>query len=93
MVAPGQKGAQRVALFQRMRETGSPLPRSRLEIPRRVAVDQPAKKLHASAMERLLGHSWPGGVRELEHVLERGYILAEDRAEIAAAEIRFGSGR
>jgi DNA-binding NtrC family response regulator len=60
---------------------------------RRFAVDQPAKKLHASAMERLLGHSWPGGVRELEHVLERGYILAEDRAEIAAAEIRFGSGR
>jgi hypothetical protein len=26
-------------------------------------------------------------------VLERGYILAEDRAEIAAVEIRFGSGR
>ena len=31
--------------------------------------------------------------RELEHVLERGYILSEDRAEITAAEIRFGSGR
>jgi DNA-binding NtrC family response regulator len=59
---------------------------------RRFAVDQPAKKLHASGMEKLLAHTWPGGVRELEHVLERGYILAEDRAEISAAEIRFGSG-
>jgi DNA-binding NtrC family response regulator len=59
---------------------------------RRFAVDQPVKKLHASGMEKLLVHSWPGGVRELEHVLERGYILAEERAEIAAAEIRFGSG-
>jgi DNA-binding NtrC family response regulator len=60
---------------------------------RRFATDQPAKKLHPSGMERLLAHSWPGGVRELEHVLERGYILAEDRAEISSAEIRFGSGR
>jgi DNA-binding NtrC family response regulator len=60
---------------------------------RRFAVDQPAKKLHAAGMERLLAYSWPGGVRELEHVLERGYILAEDRAEIGSAEIRFGSGR
>jgi DNA-binding NtrC family response regulator len=59
---------------------------------RRFAVDQPVKKLHASAMEKLLAHTWPGGVRELEHVLERGYILAEDQGEIAAAEIRFGSG-
>jgi transcriptional regulator with GAF, ATPase, and Fis domain len=59
---------------------------------RRFAVDQPVKKLHASGMEKLLAHTWPGGVRELEHVLERGYILAEDQGEIAAAEIRFGSG-
>jgi DNA-binding NtrC family response regulator len=60
---------------------------------RRFATDQPAKRLHPSGMDKLLGHTWPGGVRELEHVLERGYILAEDRAEILPAEIRFGSGR
>lgn len=60
---------------------------------RRLAVDQPAKALSARALERLESHDWPGGVRELEHVLERGYILAEERSEIAAAEIRFGSGR
>jgi len=59
---------------------------------RRFAVDQPAKKLHSTGLEKLLAHTWPGGVRELEHVLERGYILAEDRAEISATEIRFGSG-
>jgi DNA-binding NtrC family response regulator len=60
---------------------------------RRFAVDQPAKKLHSTGLEKLLAHTWPGGVRELEHVLERGYILAEDRGEISATEIRFGSGR
>jgi DNA-binding NtrC family response regulator len=60
---------------------------------RRFAVDQPAKRLHGAALERLMAHTWPGGVRELEHVLERGYILAEDRGEIAVEEIRFGSGR
>jgi DNA-binding NtrC family response regulator len=59
---------------------------------RRFAVDQPAKKLHSTGLEKLLAHTWPGGVRELEHVLERGYILAEDRAEISATDIRFGSG-
>ena len=59
---------------------------------RRLAVDQPAKSLHASGMHKLMEHSWPGGVRELEHVLERGYIFAEDRAEITSEEIRFGSG-
>ena len=60
---------------------------------RRLAIDQPVKGLHAAALERLMGNPWPGGVRELEHVLERGYILAEERPEITTAELRFGSGR
>jgi DNA-binding NtrC family response regulator len=60
---------------------------------RRLAIDQPVKGLHAAALQRLMGHPWPGGVRELEHVLERGYILAEERPEITTAELRFGSGR
>jgi DNA-binding NtrC family response regulator len=60
---------------------------------RRIASGQPAKRLSSSGLERLMAHSWPGGVRELEHVLERGYILAEERPEITASEIRFGSGR
>jgi DNA-binding NtrC family response regulator len=53
-------------------------------------LEGPAKQLHPQAMERLMSHHWPGNVRELEHVIERGYILAEDRAEICPAEIEFG---
>jgi DNA-binding NtrC family response regulator len=60
---------------------------------RRIASGQPAKRLNAAGLERLMAHSWPGGVRELDHVLERGYILAEERLEITPSEIRFGSGR
>ncbi len=58
-----------------------------------LAVDEPAKALHPAALERLFDHNWPGGVRELQHVVERAYILAEDRAEIGVREIRFGSAR
>ncbi|HWZ12750.1 MAG TPA: sigma-54 dependent transcriptional regulator [Acidobacteriaceae bacterium] len=59
----------------------------------RMAADSPAKKLSGAALQRLLKHSWPGNVRELQNVLERAYILAEDRAEIEAEEIRFGQGQ
>jgi DNA-binding NtrC family response regulator len=49
----------------------------------------PRKRLTAEAMAKLHEHSWPGNVRELMHVLERGAILAGDRMEIGAEEIRF----
>lgn len=32
----------------------------------------------ARAMRALLHHSWPGNIRELENLLERGIILAQD---------------
>ena len=50
--------------------------------------DAPRKRVSAGAMTRLREHTWPGNVRELMHVLERGAILAEDRAEIGLEEIR-----
>ncbi|HZD50689.1 MAG TPA: sigma-54 dependent transcriptional regulator [Silvibacterium sp.] len=50
----------------------------------------PAKSLSDSAMTRLEAYGWPGNVRELEHVLERAWILAEDRPEITEREIEFG---
>jgi DNA-binding NtrC family response regulator len=56
----------------------------------RLGAEGPAKRLDPGALEWLMGHDWPGNVRELEHVVERGYILAEDRAEIRAEEIEFG---
>jgi DNA-binding NtrC family response regulator len=50
--------------------------------------EMPRKKLTTDAMAKLHEHSWPGNVRELMHVLERGAILAGDRMEIGADEIR-----
>jgi DNA-binding NtrC family response regulator len=51
--------------------------------------EMPRKRLTAAAQAKLQEHSWPGNVRELMHVLERGAILAGDRMEIGAEEIRF----
>jgi len=51
--------------------------------------EMPRKRLTIEAEARLYEHSWPGNVRELMHVLERGAILAGDRMEIGAEEIRF----
>ncbi len=50
--------------------------------------EMPRKAISAAAMALLRGYGWPGNVRELMHVLERGAILAGDRAEIGVAEIR-----
>jgi transcriptional regulator with GAF, ATPase, and Fis domain len=51
--------------------------------------EMPRKRLTIEAEGRLYEHCWPGNVRELMHVLERGAILAGDRMEIGAEEIRF----
>ena len=55
----------------------------------RLGEEMPIKRLSPAAAARLLQHDWPGNVRELAHVLERAAILAEDRSEIGAEEIRF----
>ncbi|MBT9330285.1 sigma-54-dependent transcriptional regulator [Paracidobacterium acidisoli] len=57
---------------------------------RRMGEESPAKIITAAAMERIAAHPWPGNVRELEHVIERAWILAEERPQIDAAEIEFG---
>lgn len=49
----------------------------------------PRKRLSVAAVEKLREYSWPGNVRELMHVLERATILAGDRMEISADEIRY----
>ncbi|HEX3663555.1 MAG TPA: sigma-54 dependent transcriptional regulator [Acidobacteriaceae bacterium] len=54
---------------------------------RKLGAASPAKSLSGGALARLRQHAWPGNVRELEHVLERAWILAEDRPEIDAEEI------
>ena len=54
--------------------------------------EMPRKRLTIEAEAKLHEHHWPGNVRELMHVLERGAILAEDRREIDAEEIRYRRG-
>jgi transcriptional regulator with GAF, ATPase, and Fis domain len=46
------------------------------------------KTLSAAALAKLRLHDWPGTVRELAHVLERGSILAEDSPRIRPEDIR-----
>jgi len=56
----------------------------------RTGETRPTKSLSHGAISRLEAHNWPGNIRELEHVLERAWILAEDRPEITEDEIEFG---
>lgn len=49
----------------------------------------PARGISPAAQDKLTAHPWPGNVRELQHVLERAWILTEDRPEIAADDIEF----
>ncbi|HEX3986525.1 MAG TPA: sigma-54 dependent transcriptional regulator [Acidobacteriaceae bacterium] len=54
---------------------------------RKLGAESPAKTLNERAQRRLREHCWPGNVRELEHILERAWILAEDRPQIDGEEI------
>ena len=55
----------------------------------RMGRNSPAKQITATALAQLAAHGWPGNVRELDHVLERAWILAEDRPCIDSGEIEF----
>lgn len=50
-----------------------------------------AVQLSSAAESRLLGHRWPGNIRELQNVVQRAIILCRDR-HIAAADICFEEG-
>lgn len=39
---------------------------------------KPKKELSEDAMERLLGHGWPGNIRELANTIERAIVLTDD---------------
>jgi transcriptional regulator with GAF, ATPase, and Fis domain len=58
----------------------------------RMGREMPRKRLSVEAEAKLGEYTWPGNVRELMHVLERGAILAGDRLEIGAEEIRLRKG-
>jgi transcriptional regulator with GAF, ATPase, and Fis domain len=52
--------------------------------------EAPRKRISDAGVAKLVDYDWPGNVRELMHVLERGVILAQERCEIQAIDIRFG---
>ena len=53
--------------------------------------DLKPKALDASALDRLLEHTWPGNARELENVMETAVILSGTRSSVFASDIRIGS--
>jgi DNA-binding NtrC family response regulator len=59
----------------------------------RMAKDAPVKGISEAARGMLTAHAWPGNVRELQHLLERAWILAEDRPQIDVEEIEFDDGK
>jgi len=53
---------------------------------------KPNMALDRKALEKLQKYTWPGNIRELQHVLERTVILAEDN-EIKAKDLVLSSGQ
>lgn len=56
----------------------------------RMGREAPVKRINSGALAKLAAHDWPGNIRELEHVLERGAILAGESAVLTEQEIDFG---
>jgi DNA-binding NtrC family response regulator len=51
----------------------------------------PQKRLSAAAERRLRSYEWPGNVRQLQHAIERSFILAEERKEITPEMLHLNS--
>jgi transcriptional regulator with GAF, ATPase, and Fis domain len=52
----------------------------------------PAKTVSPQAAHALEQYSWPGNVRELRQLIERAFILAEDRPELRADHFSLNPG-
>jgi DNA-binding NtrC family response regulator len=57
------------------------------------ALEKPSPRLSADAIRILEAHAWRGNVRELQHVMERASILAENGNTVDAAHLYFPSPR
>ncbi len=71
-----------------LRERMEDLPLLVAHVLEQMGREMPRKSISAEAMRKLQEYAWPGNVRELMHVLERGAILAGDRPEIEAGDVR-----
>jgi DNA-binding NtrC family response regulator len=49
--------------------------------------DLPAKQADAELMEKLQSFPWPGNVRQLENVIQRGVILSAERTVIGVEDV------
>lgn len=47
-------------------------------------------RISEEAMDYLINHNWPGNIRELRHIVEKGVILAEDDL-IRRSDVKTGS--
>lgn len=47
----------------------------------------PSKEIETELMEKLISFSWPGNVRQLENVIQRGVILSADRTNIGEEDV------
>jgi DNA-binding NtrC family response regulator len=46
---------------------------------------KPNLRISDDAVEQLIAHSWPGNIREFQHIMERGVIMC-DHAEISTSD-------
>ncbi|HET6329772.1 MAG TPA: sigma-54 dependent transcriptional regulator [Holophagaceae bacterium] len=74
-----------------LRERADDIPLLALHLLESLAEDlrKPVREISEAALERLRGHSWPGNIRELRNVLERG-LLACTGSRMEAADLAFG---
>ncbi|HXC18194.1 MAG TPA: sigma-54 dependent transcriptional regulator [Holophagaceae bacterium] len=74
-----------------LRERADDIPLLALHLLESLAEDlrKPVREISEAALERLRGHSWPGNIRELRNVLERG-LLACTGTRMEAADLAFG---
>ncbi|HZU52273.1 MAG TPA: sigma-54 dependent transcriptional regulator [Holophagaceae bacterium] len=74
-----------------LRERGDDIPLLALHLLESLAEDvrKPVRDLSEGALERLRAHGWPGNIRELRNVLERG-LLACTGSRMEASDLAFG---
>ena len=74
-----------------LRDRGDDIPLLALHLLESLAEDlrKPVNEISEAALVRLRGHSWPGNIRELRNVLERG-LLACAGSRLEVADLVFG---
>jgi len=74
-----------------LRERADDVPLLALHLLESLAEDlrKPVREISEDALERLRAHSWPGNIRELRNVLERG-LLACTGTRMEASDLAFG---